>query len=158
MPQARSTVCNNHGPLTRFVKLRVARAPGIPGTFSPPPTSKETTSYWSRYVPRRCVTHVPWFMSGSLTRDGGENVPGACTTRNFTYLSRGPSSDKFLPIGHRYIWYHIIGTLYHFKPNRVLVIELICHFFSSHISKCVELPFLKMERFTNDMFNSLNSS
>ena len=25
-----------------------------------------------------CVTHVPWCMSGSLTRSGGENVPGAC--------------------------------------------------------------------------------
>ena len=23
-----------------------------------------------------CVTHVPWCMSGSLTRGGGENVPG----------------------------------------------------------------------------------
>ena len=32
-------------------------------------------------------------MSGSLTRGGGENVPGipgACATRNFTYLVRGP--------------------------------------------------------------------
>ena len=40
-----------------------------------------------------CVTHVPWFMSGSLTHGGGENVPGipgACATRNFTYLARGP--------------------------------------------------------------------
>ena len=39
-----------------------------------------------------CVTHVPWCMSGSLTRGGGENVPGipdACATRNFTYLARG---------------------------------------------------------------------
>ena len=39
-----------------------------------------------------CVTHVPWCMSGSLTRGGGENVPGipgACATRNFTYLLRG---------------------------------------------------------------------
>ena len=27
-----------------YVKLRVAHAPGMPGTFSPPPTSKETTS------------------------------------------------------------------------------------------------------------------
>ena len=25
-----------------------------------------------------CVTHVPWCMSGSLTRGSGENVPGAC--------------------------------------------------------------------------------
>ena len=40
-----------------------------------------------------CVTHVPWCMSGSFTRGGGENVPGipgACATRNFTYLVRGP--------------------------------------------------------------------
>ena len=25
-----------------------------------------------------CVTHVPWWMSGSLTRGDGENIPGAC--------------------------------------------------------------------------------
>ena len=40
-----------------------------------------------------CVTHVPWCMSGSLTGGGGENVPGipgACATRNFAYLIRGP--------------------------------------------------------------------
>ena len=40
-----------------------------------------------------CVTHAPWCMSGSLTRDGGENVPGipgACANPNFTYLGRGP--------------------------------------------------------------------
>ena len=37
-----------------------------------------------------CVTHVPWCMSGLLARGGGENVPGACATRNFTYLARGP--------------------------------------------------------------------
>ena len=32
-------------------------------------------------------------VSGSLTRYGGENVPGipgACATRNFVYLVRGP--------------------------------------------------------------------
>ena len=33
-----------HGPLIRYVKLRVAHAPGMPGTFSPPLTSKETAS------------------------------------------------------------------------------------------------------------------
>ena len=40
-----------------------------------------------------CVRHVPWCMSWSLTSVGGENVPGilgACATRNFTYLARGP--------------------------------------------------------------------
>ena len=42
-----------------------------------------------------CVMHVPWCISGSLTR-GGENVPGipgACATQNFTYLIRGPCDD-----------------------------------------------------------------
>ena len=40
-----------------------------------------------------CVTHVPWCMPGSLTRGGGENVPGipgVCATCNFKYLVRGP--------------------------------------------------------------------
>ena len=39
------------------------------------------------------VTHVPWCMVGSLTRGDRENVPGilgACTTRSFTHLARGP--------------------------------------------------------------------
>ena len=31
-----------HGPLTRYSILRVAHAPGMPGTFSPPPNSIET--------------------------------------------------------------------------------------------------------------------
>ena len=40
-----------------------------------------------------CVAHVPWCMSGSLTRGGRENVPGipgACATHNFAHLVRGP--------------------------------------------------------------------
>ena len=38
-----------------------------------------------------CVTHAPWCMSRSLTRGGGENVPGipsVFTTHNCTYLTR----------------------------------------------------------------------
>ena len=40
-----------------------------------------------------CLKLVSWCMPGSLTRSGGENVPGipgACATSNFTYLVRGP--------------------------------------------------------------------
>ena len=55
--------CN--GPLTRYVKLRLreAHAPGMPGTFFPPPNLKETVSYRSRYASRhvrdaRAVMHV----------------------------------------------------------------------------------------------------
>ena len=44
-----------------------------------------------------CITHVPWCMSGSLTNGGGEyvpGIPGACATRNFTYLARGPRESQ----------------------------------------------------------------
>ena len=45
-----------------------------------------------------CVTNVPWCMPGSLTsgflwsrwRENVPGIPGACATRNFTYLLRGP--------------------------------------------------------------------
>ena len=40
-----------------------------------------------------CVTHMPWSLPGSLTRVGWDNVagiPGACATRNFTYLTTDP--------------------------------------------------------------------
>ena len=49
----------------------------------------------------KCVTHVPWCMSASLTRGVGENVPGipgACTTRNFTQLARGPLLNYYNPL------------------------------------------------------------
>ena len=35
---------SEHGPLTRYANLWVARNPGMPGTFSPSPISKETAS------------------------------------------------------------------------------------------------------------------
>ena len=44
-----------HGPLTRYVKLWVAHAPGMPGTFSQSSTSMETASYWSQYAPRHVL-------------------------------------------------------------------------------------------------------
>ena len=50
-----------------------------------------------------CVTHVPWCMSGSLTRGGGENVPGipsACATGKFTYLARVPWFIRDYPHTH----------------------------------------------------------
>ena len=74
-PGTLSSSSTGNGPLTRYVQLRVAHAPGMLGTFSPPPTS-------------RAVMHV-----GSLNHNGGENVPGipgACATRGFTYLARCP--------------------------------------------------------------------
>ena len=52
-----------HGPLTRNVKLRVAHAPGMPGTFSSPARISDLGMHHGT-----CVTHVPWCMPGLLTR------------------------------------------------------------------------------------------
>ena len=83
--------CDGHGPLTRYVQLRMRR---------------ECRERCPRHRLQRkpivsnpgmhhgtCGTHVPWCMSGSLTRGGGQNapgIPGACAIRNFMYLIRGP--------------------------------------------------------------------
>ena len=65
----------------------------MPGTFSRHRLQREPLVSDPGMHHGTCVTHAPWFMSGSLTRAGGENVPGipgACATRIFTYLARGP--------------------------------------------------------------------
>ena len=54
----------SHGPLTRCVKLKVAHAPGMPGTFSPPMRFSDPGMHHGT-----CVTHVPWCMPESLTCD-----------------------------------------------------------------------------------------
>ena len=84
-----------HGPTCHGIhKIAGAHAPGMPGTFSPSPQVSDPDMHHGT-----CVTHVPWCMPGSLTSSflwswrWGENVPGipgACATRNFTYLVRGP--------------------------------------------------------------------
>ena len=51
-----------HWPLARYVKLRVAHAPGMPGTFSPPLRISDSDMHYGT-----CVTHVSWCMTGSLT-------------------------------------------------------------------------------------------
>ena len=69
------------------------RMHGNAGTFSPPRLQRKPLVRDPGMHHGTCVTHVPWCMSGSLTRGGGENVPnitGAFATRDFTYLARDP--------------------------------------------------------------------
>ena len=69
-----------------------------------------------------CVTHVPWCMSGSLTRGGEENfpgIPGVYATRNFANLVRGP----WHTLANRYsclirMWYDV------FPPKSCFLGEL----------------------------------
>ena len=84
---------NAHGPLTRNVKLRVAHAPGMGERFPRHRYQRKPRVSDPGMHHGTCVMHLPWCVSGSLTRGGRKNVssiPGACATRNFTYLVRGP--------------------------------------------------------------------
>ena len=51
-----------NGPFARYVKSRVAHAPGMPGTFSSPPRVSDPDMHHGT-----CVTHVAWYMPESLT-------------------------------------------------------------------------------------------
>ena len=57
----RFTHFTNHGLRARYVKSRVAHAPGMPGTFSPPQRVNDPDMHHGT-----CVPHVPWCMPGSL--------------------------------------------------------------------------------------------
>ena len=75
-------------------KTAGAHAPGMPGTFSPPPRVSDPDMHHGM-----CVTHVPWCMSGSQTcgllwsRWRGKRSRHSRrmrTTCTFTYMVRGP--------------------------------------------------------------------
>ena len=82
--------------------MRVAHAPGMPVTLSPPPRVSDPDMHQCT-----CVMHVPWCMPGSLTcsflwgrwrgKRSRPSRPGTCATRKFRYLVRdlfkGGSND-----------------------------------------------------------------
>ena len=71
-----------------------------------------------------CVTHVPRYMSGSLIRGGGENVPGipsACATRNFTYVTRGPLWEEM-----NYQQYMVPSTLCYHGMEGIFALPVLC--------------------------------
>ena len=92
----RSSVCDNtdlllysyNGPLPSYLKLRVVHAPGMSGTYSPPPLVSDPDMHRGT-----CVTQVPWCMPGSLTsnflwsrwRGNIPGIPGGCATQNFRW-------------------------------------------------------------------------
>ena len=83
---------SSNGPVTRYVKLWVAHAPGMPGTFPRHLIQRKPLVSDPGMYHATCVTHMSWCMPGSLIRGGGENVPGipgARAIHNFTYLVRG---------------------------------------------------------------------
>ena len=102
------------------------------GTFSPPPRVSDPDMHHGT-----CITHVSWCMPGSLTsgflwnRRWGRNVPGipgACATRKFTYLVRGPccwqEQRQWMDDGSRWN-----GPIWHLWPR-----PMSCLFSTTHSS------------------------
>ena len=86
------------GPLARYVNLRVAHAPGMPGTFSPPPLISDPDMHHST-----CATHVPWCMPGSLTSGFLWSLWLGKRSRH----SRCMRNPQFYVSGKRPIVYHL---------------------------------------------------
>ena len=78
-------------------------------------------------------------MSGSLTSGGGENVPGipgTCTTRNFTYLVRGPLISRqyaLFQLGSSILFDHSNGTLLALSENGSIDYNEFCTVMNSII-------------------------
>ena len=107
-----------HGPLTRYVKLRVAHAREFRERFPSPPISKETASQRSRHASRHVRLARAVMYVGIAYPHWGENVPGipgACATRNFTYLVRGPCNPcwrtRFSICYNRFWWHWCISHI-----------------------------------------------
>ena len=78
-------IIRHHGPLTRYLTLQVAQAPGIPGTFSP--GLKRKPRHASRHVRHaRDVMHVG-IANPRWQRKRSRHAP--CASRNCTYLVHG---------------------------------------------------------------------
>ena len=128
--------CPN-GSVARYVKLWVAYAPGMLGTFSSPARVRDPDMHHGT-----CVTHLPWCMPGSLassflwSQGGGGDVPGipgACTTRNFYVSGKRPMMNhwvyiklqwhsQYLKISWNSCWYYSnVETHLVYRHNEILV-------------------------------------
>ena len=74
-----------HEPLARYVKLRVAYAPGMPGSFPHHWQRKPLVSDPDMHH-GTCVAHVPWCMLESLTR--GTNVAIIWHENDLIFMSK----------------------------------------------------------------------
>ena len=119
--------------------LWVAYAPRMSGRFSRCRIKRKPLVSDPGMHHGTCVTHVPWCMTGSLTHSGGKNVPGvsgACATRNFTYLVRGPWQWKQnIPMQSPFVSFtmtvlHHIYTRVSGSGFRIPICQLTCVFLS----------------------------
>ena len=109
---ATSFMVSANGPLARYVKLRVAHAPGMPGTFPPPPRATDPGMHHGT-----CVTHVPWCMPGSLTSGFIWSRWRGKRSRHY----RRMHNPQFYVSGKRPIAVSLLLTFTHIQSNFTIV-------------------------------------
>ena len=111
-------------------KIAGTHAPGMPGMFSPPPRVSDPDIHHGT-----CVTHVPWYMPGSLTsgflwsRRRGKTFPAFSALRQQSFYSM--SQGQHFGARPKSIGFTSIKLIIH-----------SCELFSNHVS--VVLKFYSM--------------
>ena len=131
-----------HGPLTRYAKLWVAHAPGMPGTFSPRPRVSDPDMYHGT-----CVTHMPWRMLGSLTSGflwcqwRGTRFWHSRRMRNPQFCISGKR-----PMAIRLFWHKTIDLSFHLyfvlNPRRNISADRYLHLLSLFTIFCLKIEIL----------------
>ena len=106
-----------HGPLTRYVKLQVAHAPGMPGTFSP---AADFKGYRKLAIPA-CITARAWRTCRDACRD---RLP-AVTGKTFPAFP-AHAHPQFCVSGKRpmnYIQVHIVDEFWSITYHYPLLTE-----------------------------------
>ena len=157
-PRGASILHRLNGPLARYVQLRVADAPGMPGTFSSPITSNETVSYRSRHASRhvrdaRAVMHVGIAnprMRGKRYRHSGRMR----NPRFYVFGKRpiGPVMRKAFPYHHVtmiifFIFAYISVYPYMFIMEYDSSLMWICVFLSYSLQLCKLICTLSLQCF-----------
>ena len=120
-------------PLARYVKLRVAHAPGIPGTFSPPTRFSDPDIHHDT-----CVTHVLWCMPRWLkscfrcSRWRGKCFRHFRCMHNPQFYVSGKRPMWDWTKQHLYIWQRMYGVPklicgFPNRPDSWVIIQILYH-------------------------------
>ena len=135
-------ICSHNGPLARYVKLLVAHAPGMPGTFSASLRISDPDIHHGT-----CVTHVPWCMPGSLTsgflwsRWRGKRSRHFRRMRNQQFYVSGkrPMATNFRHRRTQSSWdqecSHYSDVIMNTMASQIIGISIVCSIFCSGVDE-----------------------
>ena len=104
----------SHGPLARYINLRVVHAPEMPGTLSPSPRVSDPNMHHGT-----CVTHVLWCMPGLRMRNPQFYVSGkrSILFYNTWFIYPGPSGINYM---YHCVFFYTTRALLHSQSSQLL--------------------------------------